>query len=256
MIDIVQKHFYLAYQPIINRDSQVVKFEVLIRFDAQFPFSRNPQDIIEKAEEDPLTIASIDHAVLNQLVHDLTHWMAQGYGMGRLSFALNASPITLAISDQYIAHLTALPLTVKSRLEIEVLESKIPPELEHLLRANMQKLAKQGFQISLDDFGVGYACVRKLTFDGFTNIKLDGCLTPVEQCDQTYQIVRSVVELAHNLNKTVTAEKVETQLQFDTLIELGCDYFQGWYFSKAIACADLSAYLLSPAHQIKITEFG
>lgn len=255
MIDTIQKHFYLAYQPIIERSGHVRKFEVLIRFDEQFPLGNNPQEIIDTAETDPATIAAIDNIVLSQLVHDLSHWMNRGYGIEGLKFALNASPITLAISDQYIAHLMALPIMLSSRLEIEVLESKIPPELEQLLRSNMQMLSNHGFPLSLDDFGVGFACMRKLTFNGFTNIKLDGSLTPVHQCKQTYQIVQSVVELAHNLNKTVTAEKVETQDQFEALSSLGCDFFQGWYFSKAIACEDLSAYLLSPIRHAKASGF-
>lgn len=254
MINTIQRHFYLAYQPIIDRNGAVKKFEVLIRFDEAFPFDRNPQLIIESAEKDPTVIAAIDNMVLRQLVHDLhdlSHWMNQGYGVEGLRFALNASPITLATSEQYVAHLLALPLMLSSRLEVEILESKIPTNLEDLLRHNMAKLSERGFPLSLDDFGVGFACMRKLTFNGFTNIKLDGSLTPVNLCQQSHQIVQSVVELAHNLGKTVTAEKVETQAQYDALTLLGCDFFQGWHFSKAIAFQDLSVFLSSPVHPSK-----
>lgn len=255
MIEIIQRHFHLAYQPIIDRNGVIKKFEVLIRFDEHFPFDRNPQLIIEAAEKDPAIIAAIDHMVLRQLVHDLSQWMNRGYGIEGLRFALNASPITLAVSEQYISYLLALPFMLSSRLEIEILESRIPSELEEQLRDNMERLSQRGFPLSLDDFGVGFACMWKLTFNGFTNVKLDGSLTPVHQCQQTYQIVQSVVELAHNLGKTVTAEKVETQAQYDALASLGCDFFQGWYFSKAIACQDLSAFLSSPIHHSKASGF-
>lgn len=239
MIKTLEQHFHLAYQPIVDNQGHIRKLEALMRVREGYPFSRNPQDIVDIAESNN-TIEDVDNLVLQQFVLDYTEL---GQVAGGAIFSINASPITLATSNRYLNALVAMPHEILSRIEIEVLESKIPIGLEHQLRVNMRSLAASGIPLSLDDFGDGFACMRKLTFDGFTNIKLDGSLGQVHLCDHAYQIVRSVVDLAHNLGKTVTAEKVESQMQFDALAEIGCDFFQGWYFSKAIAKPDLAAYL-------------
>lgn len=243
MIACIEKYFYLVYQPICDSNRNIKKLEVLIRFSSGFPFDPNPQKVIETSEEDKTSIAAIDNLVLSQVVKDITKLLDQGI-KPRVSFAINVSPITVATSAQYLDTLNNIPERISRFIEIEILESKTPGYLLKKLEENIVSLSKKGFPISLDDFGVGHACLQKLTLPGVTNLKIDGALTKVHQCQQSAAIVRSVISMAHSFSKTVTAEKIETQEQFDAIKVLGCDFFQGWHLSMPVEYSALEELLV------------
>ncbi|MEJ0069653.1 MAG: EAL domain-containing protein [Pseudomonadota bacterium] len=95
------------------------------------------------------------------------------------------------------------------------------------------RLRIKGFHISIDDFGTGYSSLVQLQRLPFSEMKIDKSF--VIECPQSREsliIVKSIIDLAHNLNLKVIAEGVETLKALDTLRRLGCDFVQGYYIGK------------------------
>lgn len=239
MIDQLSKSLYLVYQPIVDSEANIVKLEVLIRYDMD-AVGMAPQDLIEWAEKDIDAMIKIDQLVFARF---LAHRLIFSSRKRELIIALNVSPISLAKNSNFIGmvqSLIAAYAKTTTQLEVEVLESWICPECVKNYQKNLAELRKLGMGLSLDDFGSGYACVRKLTHEPFTNIKIDGDLVGnIDVCLQTQSVVGAVIKLAHKLGKTVTAEKVESVEQFNILKVLGCDYFQGYLFGKPAKLEDI-----------------
>lgn len=227
--------FYLVYQPIMNSLSQIEKCEVLLRWDNGF-VDCTPQQLIEWAEEDKEAIVQIDIMVLEKLINDISILIKDGYQFFPMRFAVNVSPTTLGLDSRYLRQAGQLVSQLPDNLlEMEVLESKVHDSYRPRIKLALKQLAKMGIFLSIDDFGAGFDSILKMTEMGYRNIKVDGELvTGVHSCKATCQVVSSLIELAHNLGKTVTAEKIEHTEQFEALKQIGCDYFQGYYFSKPV----------------------
>ena len=106
-----------------------------------------------------------------------------------------------------------------------------------MLTDNMLKVKVLGMHIAVDDFGTGYSSLSLVrTFhSSLDKLKLDRSLVEkVCQTELDRNFIRHIIELGKILNLNVLAEGVETQEQLDYLIELGCDYAQGYYFSKVL----------------------
>lgn len=234
----LRKRFYLVYQPIMNSLSQIEKCEVLLRWDKNL-FNGSPQQLIEWAEHDKSAIVLIDVMVLEKLVDELLMLIAVGYSLHSIRFAINVSPTTLGIDNSYLLKAEELVSRLPEKLiEMEVLEGKVHDCYRPRINQALKRLAKIGVSLSIDDFGAGFDSILKMTEMGYRNIKIDGELvTGVHSNHVTRMVVSSIIELAHKLDKTVTAEKIEHREQFDALKAIGCDYYQGYYFSKPV-CLD------------------
>ncbi|MFZ9740044.1 MAG: EAL domain-containing protein, partial [Prochlorotrichaceae cyanobacterium] len=100
---------------------------------------------------------------------------------------------------------------------------------------NSEKLKDQRIQISLDDFGTGFSSLSYLHQFPVDNLKIDrSFVTGLEEKLKNQEIVTSIINLAHNLEITVTAEGIETAQQFEYLRGLGCEYGQGYFFSPPV----------------------
>ena len=236
-LDLTDFHerFYLVYQPIMNSRSQIVKCEVLLRWDRGY-IDCTPQQLIEWAEQDKEAIVQIDIMVLEKLINDISTLITEGYQFFPMRFAVNVSPTTLGLDSRYLRHAGQIVTQIPDGLlEMEVLESKVHESYRPRIKLALKQLDKMGIFLSIDDFGAGFDSILKMTEMGYKNIKIDGELvTGVHSCKATCQVVSSLIDLAHKLGKTVTAEKIEHPEQFDALKQIGCDYYQGYYFSKPV----------------------
>ena len=135
---------------------------------------------------------------------------------------------------------------------MELTESALAKN-EAILRDPMTGLKDRGIRVYLDDFGTGYSSLGRLSHLPVDTIKIDR--TFVRRIDRGEQtIVEAVIHMAHALNKEVVAEGVETEFQAAVLKSLGCDYFQGFLFSRPLPEAEVAALLKThqpwgtPAH--------
>jgi len=111
-------------------------------------------------------------------------------------------------------------------------------------------LSELGVSIAIDDFGKGYSSIRYLQGSNSNVVKIDlSFVQDIKSSEDTHsapgEMLRAIVELAQRFNHVVVAEGVETELQYDFLKSIGCDYIQGYYFSKPLAPSELVQYLKS-----------
>ena len=127
-------------------------------------------------------------------------------------------------------------------LRLEITESAYMSKPEVLIDI-VNKLHELGFTVEMDDFGEGYSSLNILKDSDVDVLKLDMNLTAGIEDAKTVEILKSVVNMAHNLNVFVIAEGVESKAQADTLASLKCRYMQGYFFGKPMPAAEFEKLL-------------
>lgn len=143
-----------------------------------------------------------------------------------LPLSINIYPSTVKREDWNVYEEILLSST-GLRPKLEILETE---EIGPIVRDRIQKLS-QKLWVSLDDFGTGFSTFSSLTRLGIKAIKLDLSLIINIHEKESQIICRSIIDLAHQLGLKVVAEGIETQMQRGILLELGCDFGQGFFFS-------------------------
>jgi diguanylate cyclase (GGDEF)-like protein len=230
----------LYYQPKIHhRLQQVIGVEALVRWHHPQRGFLPPDEFIPLAEETGLIIP-LDQWVLKTAIHQTAALRAEGYP---LTVAVNLSARSL--------YDTELPAIIRdllrnsggdaSMLTLEITESAVMSNPSDSLGI-LQELDRMG--IAIDDFGTGYSSLAYLKQLPVDELKIDkSFVMTMEENDNDAVIVRSTIDLAHNLGLDVTAEGVENQDTWDTLTILGCDVSQGYFMSKPLPLDKLMLWL-------------
>jgi predicted signal transduction protein with EAL and GGDEF domain len=125
---------------------------------------------------------------------------------------------------------------------LEITESAIMDDPQRA-EATLNRLSERGFKLSIDDFGTGYSSLAYLKRLPVDELKIDkSFVMNMEKDDDDAKIVRSTIDLAHNLGLSVVAEGVENQLIWDKLRELSCDEAQGYFMSRPLPAAEFLAW--------------
>ena len=128
-------------------------------------------------------------------------------------------------------------------LELELTETSVladPPRAKEIL----QRLRDAGISLAVDDFGTGYASLAYLSELPVDEIKIDrSFVMAMDREEQHARIVRSTIDLGRNLDLSVVAEGVESAAVWEQLVELGCDSAQGYFLTKPLPAAELTAWL-------------
>jgi diguanylate cyclase (GGDEF)-like protein len=232
----------LYYQPKIDLASgRVCGVEVLTRWiDPKLGFIP-PDTFIELAERigmiQPLTLW-----VLRTALEQCARWHQQQI---ELEVAVNLSVLSLqdvALPDQVRAAVLEAGLQPRY-LSLEITEGAMMSDPEHALQI-LEQLDAMGVHLSVDDFGTGYSSLGYLKRLPVDEIKIDRSFVMEMQRDsQDLAIVRSTIELSHNMGMKVIAEGVEDQATYERLIELGCDLAQGYYMGKPMSAQDFERWL-------------
>jgi EAL domain-containing protein (putative c-di-GMP-specific phosphodiesterase class I) len=207
-----------------------------------------PEEFVPIAEQTGL-IVPLTRWVLGAAIRQVQAWQGQGY---ELSVAVNLS--ARSFLDTALA--VDIPLLLERHkiepklLELEVTESTI---MLDPVRATitLERLSEIGLRLSIDDFGTGYSSLANLKRLPVDMIKIDKSFVlemATEHSDAA--IVRSTIELAHNLGLQVIAEGVEDRQIWEELARLGCDYAQGYYLSRPLPADKLAPKLgMAPVHE-------
>lgn len=232
----------LHYQPKINNQrKQVIGVEALVRWNHPQRGFLPPDQFIPLAEESGL-IGLLDQWVLKTAIHQIAALREVGYP---LTVAVNLSARSLhdtelpAIIDDLLRHSGG----DAGMLTLEITESAVMSNPSDSLSI-LQKLDHMGIAIAIDDFGTGYSSLAYLKQLPVDELKIDkSFVMDMEENESDAVIVRSTIDLAHNLGLNVTAEGVENQDTWDTLTILGCDVSQGYFMSKPLPADKLLAWL-------------
>ena len=199
-----------------------------------------PDSFLPLAEETGL-IEAVDRWVLAEACRQACRWPAP------LLVSVNVSAGRLRRGDLHAdaAALLAETGLDPSRLVLELSERILFDEMPDAL-SSLADLPSAGIQLALDDFGAGYTSLEQLRRLPVGHMKVDRSLVAlVDQSDDDAAIVAAVIQFAHALGLGVTAEGVERSTQLDRLVELGCEYGQGFLFGPPVAAPAFG----SPTHQ-------
>src|SRR5450755_1672215 len=232
-----RQELILHYQPQINLETlQITGFEALLRWAHPTQGMLAPERFLPEIERTTL-IEPVTRWVLDQALHQQQIWRDAGH---ELTVAVNISAHSLRPNSnlpETITELTAAYASAPERLTLELTERALirspAPEILH-------RLQDTGVKMSIDDFGTGHSSLAYLQRLPVHELKIDSSfianLTP--DSDGAI-IVRSTIDLAHNLGLTTTAEGVEDQATLDLLVSYGCDNAQGNFLGRPTAAPQL-----------------
>jgi diguanylate cyclase (GGDEF)-like protein len=244
-IALKERQFIAHFQPIVAAGSRTPSgVEALARW-AEPTGIVWPPSFFQVALDDGELSAAIGWCVLEQVAAESDTWRAQGTLPD--SIAVNVSAAQLRQTDfvPRIGQLLREHPGLEGRLRIELIESILFDQRSGRLAETLSELRDIGLRFDFDDFGTGYASLVNLRDVFADRIKIDRSFI-AKMCEDEFsrEIVRSVIALAHRMNKKVTAEGVETAEQATLLESTGCDFLQGYLFGKPMPAGDFRAYML------------
>ncbi len=233
-LGIQNQEFMLHYQPILQmKDLRTIGFEALIRWHHPEHGIIYPADFISKAEEIGL-IYNLGNWVLEEGCRQLKQWQQTFPGLNDISLNLNISGHQFGQAEfaDKIASIIADYSIDPGMLKFEITESVLMESSASAIE-KLSAIKKIGTKLVLDDFGTGYSAFSYLHQFPLDELKIGkSFIQQMEFNTESYEIVKSVVELAQKLRLKVVAEGVETQDQFNRVKSLDFDMVQGFWFAK------------------------
>ncbi len=243
---LANKEFYIVLQPIISmRSGRLIGFEALARWNSPTRGTISPAEFIPIAEETGLII-ELGEYLLEKACTLRAQWAASQRCPDDLVLAVNISARQFSQSllwnkiQRTMNRTQCNPKGVK----LEITETTIMNRPDKAT-SQLQKLKNLGLTLSIDDFGTGYSSMSYLKRFPLDQLKID--LSFVRRIDtdkENREIVRAIIALAHNLGLEVVAEGIETPKHLQILRDLGCEYGQGFLFSRPIEVKGATALAL------------
>lgn len=241
-IAIAENQFELYYQPkIAVLKSKPLKMEALVRWNHPTKGMLSPNDFIKEMEFNGLIIP-LSCWIINEGCRQAREWMDNGFD---IQIAINLSAVQFEDDNliEFISNTISKHRVQPKNIEFEITESAIMSNVtNHELI--LKQLRKMGFSVALDDFGTGYSSLSYLKRFPVSVLKIDrSFIFELQRDSKDAQIVFMIISLAKVLGLEVVAEGVETKEQAEMLIEMKCDYLQGYFFSKPISATQYNGLL-------------
>lgn len=238
---LTHEEFQLYYQPICNlADGHIAGFEALIRWHHPTEGIIPPMDFLWLAEQTGL-IRDLGLWTLERASRDWpTLRQYTSYESPFVSVNLSPSQLTCESLVDDVKAIIARHNMPTTELKLELTETVMVehPEVALLI---LNRLIELGSSIALDDYGTGHSGLDHLQRYPIKTLKLDRAfIAPMLESAQSMQIVKSSIDLAHSLGMNVVAEGIETKDVGDKLLEMRCNFGQGWHYGRPAALKDLA----------------
>ena len=232
----------LHYQPKINlRDRKVIGLEALVRWNHPEHGLIPPDQFIPIVELGD-SIISLTDWVINQALKDCKIWHGQGF---LCTIAVNISALNIqdqGFLDKLSQLITKHEIDAKY-LHLELTESVIMADTVKS-QSTIEGIHDQGLSISIDDYGTGYSSLAYLKNLSVNELKIDrSFVMNMDSDDNDAVIIKSTIDMSHNLGLQVTAEGVETKDVLELLDMLDCEFAQGYYISRPLPCEQILPWL-------------
>lgn len=235
---------YLHYQPQVNQNFQIVGAEALLRWQHPKQGFIPPDQFIPLAEETGL-ILPIGKWVMYQTCAQLAQWQKDSLCPENFRLAINIS----AKQFEHASFIDQLTDIVQSTgvnpnlLELELTESVLISNLDNTI-AKMELIRDMGIALSIDDFGTGYSSLKYLKRMPINQLKIDKSFIVDLLTDSNDRaITETIIAMASHLQMEIIAEGVEDADVMEQLLALGCNQFQGYYFSRPVAADNYTELL-------------
>lgn len=234
---------FLCFQPQIDANNhKVIGFEALLRWQHPELGLVSPVEFIPLAETSGLIIP-IGAWVLTQACLQMQSWLEQGFGPMRIAVNLSARQFESMDLYPLVCRTLAETGLAPQHLELEITETIAMQNAEQVLRI-MQQLTDDGVMLAMDDFGTGYSSLSYLKGYPLNVLKIDQVFVRHFLDDESDEaIIKAIIALSQSFKLAVIAEGVETQAQAERLKALGCQYFQGYLFSKPLTATQATLWL-------------
>ena len=227
---ITQNGLKLVYQPqVCTYTGEIVGFEALLRLKNH---NLSPAVFIPVAEKCGLII-EIGRWVTKEVIEHIAIWKNKGMVLKPVAINFSAKQLNDLNYVIFLEKLLKEKNIEGKYIEIEITESIFLDKKEEVI-AFLNKLRGLGIKIALDDFGTGYSSISYLTFLPVDKIKLDKSLCDKFLEIENIKVMDNIISLTHSLDLEVLAEGVEEKVQYNRLKVGGCNYIQGYLFSKPV----------------------
>lgn len=240
------KQIWLAYQPIVDlRTHQIIKAEALARWNHPSLGEISPSEFIPVAKHTGLII-EIGDWILNQAILQVKKWQKKYHQEFQIS--VNKSPMQFhhkyLRTDPWHTQIKKAGISGKSIIA-EITEGLLL-ESDTLVNEKLFEFRDAGIQVALEDFGTGYSSLSYLQKFDIDYVKIDrSFVCNLGSSPESTVLCEAIIVMAHKLGMKVIAEGIETEQQRDMLIQIDCDYGQGYLFSKPVAVEQFENLLKS-----------
>ena len=238
-----KKEFALFYQPIVNvADGKVRGVEALLRWFKTEGGLAFPDEFIAIAEETGIIIP-----IGEWVLHEACRFNKQLVDAGYTDMVMSVNISVAQLRRKNLVDVVKSALDQSGLrpelLEVEVTESLFIESFDAAIEI-LNAIRALGVQVSLDDFGTGYSSLVHLQKLPIMNLKIDRLfIKEIAKDSDENAMIPAIIDLAHKLKLRVVAEGVETGVQLEKLLGNGCDYYQGYLFSKPIPADQVAAFL-------------
>ncbi|MEQ1803286.1 MAG: EAL domain-containing protein, partial [Gammaproteobacteria bacterium] len=232
----------IYFQPKMDlRTRHVRQAEALVRWMHPTRGMVAPDEFIGLAEQSGL-IGKLTQLVLSKVIRQVRHWSSLGID---IAASVNVSALDLAEEGfaERVMELLRLNSVHPSQLTLEMTESTVIRDMHHT-REVMKRLRDAGVHFSIDDFGTGYSSLAQLRSLPLHELKIDkSFVLNLTASQEDALIVRSTIDLAHNMGLVVCAEGVESEAAIDMLVGMQCDIGQGFCISRPVPAGAFAEWL-------------
>lgn len=238
-IAIRENQFEMYYQPIVDIKTEKMKgVEALVRWKKGDKIFSSPKEFIPVAESSG-QMKALEKLIINNVFSQLQKWNETELKKIFISVNLSAKGlIKLDLVESLKCFLRHYNVDA-SQVEFEFTETALMDDLQNSIDT-LKELKALGFKIALDDFGTGYSSLNYLKNLPIDKLKLDKTFVDsIEKSDKDMMIVKSIIDLGHNMGLEVVAEGVERDVQVSVLKVMRCNYIQGYYYAKPMPAEQL-----------------
>jgi diguanylate cyclase (GGDEF)-like protein/PAS domain S-box-containing protein len=241
---IQKREFEVFYQPQIDIETnEMVGVEALIRWHHPEDGLISPVSFLHAIEKANL-LGRLDKWVMNHAMKDVMSWYEEGLNPGKLALNISMTQLESQKWERRLLKIISRLNFNANWLELEITETEIMKHPEQVI-SRLISLQENGISIAIDDFGTGYSSLAQLKHLPFNKLKIDKVF--VDDLPFSYDasvMFNTIIALAKNMNIPVLAEGIETQEQVDYLLAEGCQYAQGYYYSRPIPAKKLREMLI------------
>ena len=230
---IAEKRFEVYYQPIYSiKEKQFLSAEALIRlYDMNYGFI-SPELLITAAEKNG-TILQIGDFIFEEVCHFLAKCQEKGLPIRYIELNLSMTQcMQKDLKEKVLYYLEKYHLR-PDQINLEVTETAANTAPD-IVEENMQSLLEQGSFFSLDDYGTGYSNISRIMSLPFHIVKLDKSLADKVDEPKIRTVLKHTILMLKEIGMEIVVEGVETKETLEEFAKMGCDFIQGYYFSKPL----------------------
>lgn len=234
------KKLKIVYQPIVDlKRAKMVGAEALVRLVTPSGEELNPAQFIPIAEDIGI-ITTLGEQILDRVCADIAEWKTRNIKFGRINVNVSRKQMNTEIVNMFKKVMKKHGIKGED-LCIELTESAVLTNIG-LAETSLNDLRKLGIQIALDDFGTGESSLSQIKHLPIDVVKIDKEFITNARSEKDWELVKSIMNICNQLELPVVAEGIEHEKTITTLLEHGCQWGQGYFYSKGVEKIELENY--------------